>query len=95
MLDVTGLTDFVGYEADTAEGQVLAMVADGETVERRGGKAGRGVPQPHAFLRRVRGQIGDTGLIETETGSAVVLDTKHALQGLHGHRVRVRMAIWP
>ena len=72
MLDVTGLTDFVGYEADTAEGQVLAMVADGETVERGGGKTGRGVPQPHAFLRRVRGQIGDTGLIETETGSAVV-----------------------
>jgi alanyl-tRNA synthetase len=91
VLDVTGLTDFVGYEADTAEGQVLAMVADGETVERA--EEGR---QVEVFLSRTPfygesgGQIGDTGLIETETGSAVVLDTKHALQGLHGHRVRVQ-----
>ncbi|MET0566833.1 MAG: alanine--tRNA ligase, partial [Acidimicrobiia bacterium] len=91
VLDVTGLTDFVGYEADTADGQVLAMVADGETVERA--DEGR---QVEVFLSRTPfygesgGQIGDTGLIETETGSAVVIDTKHALQGLHGHRVRVQ-----
>ena len=91
VLDVTGLTEFVGYETDAADGQVLAMVADGETVERA--EEGRNV---ELFLSRTPfygesgGQIGDTGLIETETGSAVVLDTKHALQGLHGHRVRVQ-----
>jgi len=91
VLDVTGLTEFVGYETDAAEGQVLAMVADGEPVERA--EEGR---QVEIFLSRTPfyaesgGQIGDTGLIETETGSAVVLDTKHALQGLHGHRVRVQ-----
>ena len=91
VLDVTGLTEFVGYETDTADGLVLAMVADGETVERA--EEGRNV---ELFLSRTPfygesgGQIGDTGLIETETGSAVVLDTKHALQGLHGHRVRVQ-----
>ncbi len=91
VLDVTGLTEFVGYEIDTADGLVLAMVADGETVERA--EEGRNV---ELFLSRTPfygesgGQIGDTGLIETETGSAVVLDTKHALQGLHGHRVRVQ-----
>ncbi len=91
VLDVTGLTEFVGYETDAAEGQVLAMVADGEPVERA--EEGR---QVEVFLSRTPfyaesgGQIGDTGLIETETGSAVVLDTKHALQGLHGHRVRVQ-----
>jgi alanyl-tRNA synthetase len=91
VLDVTGLTEFVGYETDAAEGQVLAMVADGEPVERA--EEGR---QVEVFLSRTPfyaesgGQIGDTGLIETETGSAVVIDTKHALQGLHGHRVRVQ-----
>ncbi len=91
VLDVTGLTEFVGYETDTADGQVLAMVADGETVERA--EEGR---QVELFLSRTPfygesgGQIGDTGLIETDTGSAVVLDTQHALQGLHGHRVRVQ-----
>ena len=91
VLDVTGITEFVGYETDTADGLVLAMVADGETVERA--EEGRNV---ELFLSRTPfygesgGQIGDTGLIETETGSAVVLDTKHALQGLHGHRIRVQ-----
>jgi len=90
VLDVTGLTDFVGYETDIAEGQILAMVADGETVDR----ADEGM-QVELFLSRTPfygesgGQVGDTGIVETETGSGVVLDTRHALQGLHGHRVRV------
>ncbi|HEY4607315.1 MAG TPA: alanine--tRNA ligase [Acidimicrobiia bacterium] len=90
VLDVTGLTDFVGYETDTAEGQVLAIVADGETIDRA--NEGRDV---ELFLSRTPfygesgGQIGDSGTVETETGRGVVLDTQHAIQGLHGHRLRV------
>jgi alanyl-tRNA synthetase len=90
VLDVTGLTDFVGYEAEAADGQVLAIVADGESVERA--DEGREV---EVFLSRTPfygesgGQVGDTGSIRTETGSARVWDTKHALQGLHGHRIKV------
>jgi alanyl-tRNA synthetase len=90
VLDVTGLTDFVGYESDTAEGQILAMVADGEPIERA--EEGQ---QVELFLSRTPfyaesgGQIGDTGVVESETGSGIVVDTKHALQGLHGHRLRV------
>jgi alanyl-tRNA synthetase len=90
VLDVTGLTDFMGYETDIAEGQILAMVADGETMERA--DQGR---QVELFLSRTPfygesgGQVGDTGIIETETGTGVVVDTQHALQGLHGHRLRV------
>ena len=90
VLDVTGLTHFVGYETDIAEGQILAMVAEGETVDRA--DEGR---QVELFLSRTPfygesgGQVGDTGIVETETGTGVVVDTQHALQGLHGHRVRV------
>ena len=67
------------------------MVADGETVERA--EEGRQVElflSQTPFYGESGGQIGDTGLIETETGTAVVVDTKHALQGLHGHRLRVQ-----
>ena len=91
LLEVTGVTDFVGYETDTTEGQVLAMVADGETIERA--DEGREV---ELFLSRTPfygesgGQVGDTGIIETDTGRGVVLDTQHAIQGLHGHRLRVQ-----
>jgi alanyl-tRNA synthetase len=90
LLDVAGLTDFVGYESDTAEGQVLAIVADGESIDRA--EKGREV---EVFLSRTPfygesgGQIGDTGVIDTETGRGVVVDTQHAIQGLHGHRLRV------
>ncbi|MGH8950009.1 MAG: alanine--tRNA ligase [Acidimicrobiia bacterium] len=90
VLDVTGPTDFVGYETGVADGQILAIVADGETIDRA--DQGR---QVELFLSRTPfygesgGQVGDTGHIETETGKGVVLDTQHSLQGLHGHRLRV------
>ncbi len=90
VLDVTGLTEFVGYDVELAEGQVLAIVADGEAIERA--EEGRDV---EVFLSRTPfyaesgGQVGDTGWIQTETGTARVSDTKHALQGLHGHRLHV------
>jgi alanyl-tRNA synthetase len=91
LIEVTGLTDFVGYEADSSDGQVLAIVADGESIERA--DEGREV---ELFLSRTPfygesgGQVGDTGTIDTETGSGEVLDTQHAIQGLHGHRLVVR-----
>ncbi len=90
VLDVTGSTEFVGYDEEVAEGQVLAIVADGESIERA--DEGREV---EVFLSRTPfyaesgGQVGDSGTITTPTGSGVVSDTRHALQGLHGHRLRV------
>jgi alanyl-tRNA synthetase len=41
------------------------------------------------FYAESGGQVGDIGAIETGSGLLLVLDTKHALQGLHGHRGRV------
>jgi alanyl-tRNA synthetase len=90
VIEVAGLTDFVGYEQETADAQVLAIVADGETIDRA--DEGREV---EVFLSRTPfygesgGQVGDTGVIETETGVGLVSDTQHSLQGLHGHRLRV------
>ena len=90
VLDETGLTEFVGYDHDRATGLVLSMTSEGEAVERA--DEGRRI---EIFLDRTPfygesgGQVGDTGVIETETGTAVVEDTHHAVQGLLGHLVRV------
>ena len=49
-----GATDFLGYETETAEGVIGAIVKDGvevETLER--GREGLADPQPDAVLRRV------------------------------------------
>ncbi|HEY6635363.1 MAG TPA: DHHA1 domain-containing protein, partial [Acidimicrobiia bacterium] len=35
------------------------------------------------------GQVGDSGFISTDTGEIMVRDTRHAIQGLHGHDAMV------
>ena len=90
VLEETGLTDFVGYSEERSEAVVLSMIADGEPVTRA--EEGRDV---EVFLDRTPfyaesgGQVGDVGIIESETGSIRVVDTQHAIQGLHGHRGKV------
>ena len=90
LLDEHGLTDFVGYEFEASDGVILSMVVDGETVDRA--DKGREVEMfldKSPFYAEAGGQVGDTGVIETDTGTAVVTDTQHVIQGLQGHRVKV------
>jgi alanyl-tRNA synthetase len=63
---------------------------DGETVDRAA--TGQTVEPSHdktPYYAESGGQVGDTGTIRTETGDAVVLDTQHVIQGLHGHKAKV------
>jgi alanyl-tRNA synthetase len=41
------------------------------------------------FYAESGGQVGDTGVIRTDTGSAVVSDTTFGLPGLHRHHARI------
>ena len=85
-----GLTDFVGYDFEASDGIILSMVRDGESVA----KAEKG-QEVEIFLDKTPfyaesgGQVGDSGVIRTGTGEAVVSDTQHVIQGLHGHRAKV------
>ena len=90
LIDAHGLTEFVGYDFEASDGVILSMIRDGETVE----KAEKGAEvelflDKSPFYAEAGGQIGDTGRVETDTGVGVVVDTHHAIQGLHGHRVKV------
>lgn len=82
-----GVTEFVGYTDDVAEGHVLAVL-DGPDAE-------DGSATVEIFLDRTSfyaesgGQIGDTGSITTETGRAEVLDTTFALPQLRRHTARI------
>ena len=50
-----GATEFLGYETESAEGVVAALVRDGkEVAELKAGESGAVVAQPDAVLRRVR-----------------------------------------
>ncbi|REK19352.1 MAG: alanine--tRNA ligase [Actinobacteria bacterium] len=90
ILDATGPTNFVGYTHESSKGTILSMVSDGELIDRA--EKGQTVElflDVTPFYGESGGQVGDTGLVETETGRAEIVDTQHALQGLHGHRAKV------
>ncbi|PZO65488.1 MAG: alanine--tRNA ligase [Paracoccus denitrificans] len=74
-----GATEFLGYDADQAEGAVLALVIDGAEVETAAeGAKVQIVVNQSPFYAESGGQVGDTGLIRTETGAAQVVDTRRS-----------------
>ena len=85
-------TEFTGY-ADLREvsGHVTALIRDEREVERLNeGEEGEIVLDRTPFYAESGGQIGDRGLIETETARVEVTDTYRPLGGLRLHRVRVQ-----
>ena len=88
--DELGATDFFGYDAERAEGQVIALVADGRRVDALGtGDQGFLVTNQTPFYGESGGQIGDTGTIFTEEASAVVKDTQRRVNDLHVHCITI------
>ena len=72
-----GATEFLGYDTEEAEGQILAVVVDGaDRGEATEGQSVSIVVNQSPFYAESGGQVGDTGLIKTETGAARVTDTK-------------------
>ncbi len=72
-----GTSEFLGYDTEVAEGQVLALVKDGALVERAvKGDTVHIVLNQTPFYAESGGQVGDTGLIVTGSGTAKVTDTR-------------------
>ena len=85
-----GQTEFLGYKLETSEGQILAMVKNGKPCKfAQKGDAIDIVVNQTPFYAESGGQVGDTGQIKTENGSAEITDTvKRA--GLLIHRAKVK-----
>ncbi len=85
--DTNGTTDFLGYDTLTAEGQIVALVAEGEQTDKADGSV-QIVLNQSPFYAEAGGQVGDAGTIRTETGTAEITDTKK-VAGLHVHIAKV------
>ncbi|MDP5307836.1 alanine--tRNA ligase [Paracoccus spongiarum] len=84
-----GATEFLGYDTEEAEGQILALVIDGNPQDSAGEGTRVGiVVNQSPFYAESGGQVGDTGLILTETGAARVTDTRK-IAGVFVHQAEV------
>jgi len=81
-----GKTDFLGYEVDEAEAKVKAIIkktvvvteaVDGDDVEV--------ILDRTPFYAEKGGQVGDKGVIETESGHVRITDMQEPLEGVYAH----------
>lgn len=75
LAEAHGPTEFLGYETETAEGQVLALVQEGVRVPRATGPVQVVVNQT-PFYAESGGQVGDSGFLRWDGGAARVNDTR-------------------
>jgi alanyl-tRNA synthetase len=87
VLDNAGASEFLGYDTETAEGIVAAILLDGKPVERlNAGESGMIVANQTPFYAESGGQMGDNGVLFTADGAEfVVEDTLKRLDDLHVH----------
>jgi alanyl-tRNA synthetase len=88
-----GASEFLGYESETGEGQVQAIIVDGQVVESveaaeagASGGALQFLVNQTPFYGESGGQMGDSGIAFTAGGSEVRIDdTQKSLGDLHVH----------
>ncbi|PHP29575.1 alanine--tRNA ligase [Limimaricola cinnabarinus] len=85
LADQHGATEFLGYDTEEAEGQILAVLTGADQVEKadEGAKV-KVVLNQTPFYGESGGQVGDTGTIRTETGLVRVSDCRR-IAGLFVH----------
>ena len=86
-----GSTEFLGYDTELAEGQVLAIVKESEKTDALAeGETGWVIVNQTPFYGESGGQVGDTGMLrslETHGSGGSVSDTQRfAGGGLFGHK---------
>src|SRR3569832_536125 len=85
-----GATEFLGYETESAEGIVAALVKDGhETAELKAGDTGLVIVNQTPFYGESGGQVGDTGEMRREDVKLAVTDTQKKAGDLFVHVVKV------
>ena len=75
--DAHGATDFLGYDTEVAEGQILALVKDGAEID----KASKGdkvqiILNQTPFYAESGGQVGDSGVLSVDGGRAEITETR-------------------
>jgi alanyl-tRNA synthetase len=92
--DELGSTEFLGYDTESAEGNIVAILKDGARVQ--SAKAGENVlvlTNQTPFYGESGGQVGDQGTMRSAKGEGLVTDTEKKLGTMHVHVVTVREGV--
>ena len=73
--DTHGVSEFIGYIEEEAEGNIVTLVVDGKAVDRATGMVSVALNQT-PFYAESGGQVGDEGVIITETAKVKISDVK-------------------
>jgi alanyl-tRNA synthetase len=85
-----GATEFLGYDTESAEGVVTALVRDGkELAELKAGESGVVVLNQTPFYAESGGQVGDTGVLTADGIRVRVTDTQKKAGDVFAHAVTV------
>ncbi|AYG59316.1 alanine--tRNA ligase [Rhizobium jaguaris] len=85
-----GATEFLGYDTESAEGVIQAIVKDGVAVDSASaGDKVQIVVNQTPFYGESGGQMGDTGVISSDHGKLSVSDTQKKGEGLFVHTATV------
>ncbi|CCE02677.1 alanine--tRNA ligase [Bradyrhizobium sp. STM 3809] len=81
-----GATEFLGYDTETAEGAVTALVKDGAEVDSlKAGESGIIVLNQTPFYGESGGQVGDTGVMTGDGVRVRITDTQKKAGDLFAH----------
>jgi alanyl-tRNA synthetase len=90
-----GATEFLGYSTEKAEGQIKALLRNGERVAdmKAGGDVTIIVNQT-PFYAESGGQVGDTGTITTASGAVIeISDTQKEADNVFAHHGHVKTGV--
>ncbi|MGI8526700.1 MAG: alanine--tRNA ligase, partial [Pseudolabrys sp.] len=90
LCEKAGATEFLGYETESAEGVVAALIKDGKAVgELKTGESGAVVLNQTPFYGESGGQVGDTGVMRRDGVRLKVTDTQKKAGDVFAHLVTV------
>ncbi len=85
-IDIKTATDFTGYDQVEGESEVLAIYKEGQTAKAlEAGESGMVILNLTPFYAESGGQIGDSGLLSSDSGKFAVQDTQKQGNDVYGH----------
>jgi len=85
-----GETEFLGYEVDEAQATIKAIIRNNVVVtEAAEGESIELIFNRTPFYAEKGGQVGDKGVVETDSGRVEIEDTQEPLEGIYAHMGKV------